>query len=189
MPRSWRSSLRPPCAPRVSRRSPPPPTYVAAVAERLPFASDGFDIAWLSTVLHQFDDPDVAVSELRRVLRTSGRVLVRGLFADVQVTGFLARFPGVDRATRRFPSTGEATQWFTAVGFTDPAITDVVEPWSFELEAWVARVRELRHVDSALRPLTDAEVEAGIAAVLEEHGGSAGPVVSETTLRLLVLTA
>jgi hypothetical protein len=45
----------------------------------------------------------------------------------------------------------------------------------------------VRATDSALRSLTDDEVEAGIAAVVDAHASAAGPIRSDGTLRLLVL--
>jgi SAM-dependent methyltransferase len=165
--------------------------FVAGRAESLPFHGASFAAAWLSTVLHQFDDRRAAAGELRRVVRDGGRLAIRGLFADQAVTGLLARFPGIDRAVATFPITGAAVELFESVGFRDPSVVDVVEPWSFTLDAWVARARRLRHTDSALRPLTDDEFEAGIHAVLHERGDEADPAepfVSETTLRLVVLT-
>jgi hypothetical protein len=78
---------------------------------------------------------------------------------------------------------------FTAAGFSLDRVDDVVEPWRFELDGWVERVRALRHVDSALRPLTDDEFEAGVHAVITSSSGESagGPIVSDATLRLVTL--
>jgi ubiquinone/menaquinone biosynthesis C-methylase UbiE len=165
--------------------------FVAGRAESLPFRGASFAAAWLSTVLHQFDDQRAAAGELRRVVQDGGRVAIRGFFADQTVTGLLARFPGIERAAATFPTTGATVELFESVGFHEPSVVDVVEPWSFPLDAWVARARRLRHTDSALRPLTDDEFERGIHAVLDERGGEADPaepLLSEATLRLVVLT-
>jgi SAM-dependent methyltransferase len=160
--------------------------YVAAWAEALPFLDDSFGLAWLSTVVHQFDDRDRAALELARVVRPGGHVLVRGFFSDVPVTGLLADFPGIERSVATFPGTGEVTATFTAAGFEPVGQVDVVEPWSFSLDAWPDRVRTMHHTDSALRPLTDDEIEAGIAAVLTRFGDHDGPAPSPGRLRLLV---
>jgi SAM-dependent methyltransferase len=161
--------------------------YAAAVAERLPVRSGSVDVAWLSTVIHQFDDLDAAARELRRVVRSGGRVLIRGYFSDLTVTGILTSFPGIERAARTFPSTADTAACFERAGFTRAAIVDVVEPWRFELAAWVERVQSIRHTDSALRPLTDDEFAEGVRRVRVEHEHDAGPIDNDITIRLLVL--
>ena len=54
-------------------------------------------------------------------------------------------------------------------GFDLERVIDVHEPWMFHVPEWADRVRELRHTDSALRPLTDDEIDererAALAAV------------------------
>lgn len=161
--------------------------YAAAWAEALPLASSSIDLAWLSTVWHQFDDSAAVAHELHRVVRPDGHVLVRGFFGDVPVTGFLAHFPGHERSAATFPATAAVVACFERAGFDVVRTDDIVEPWRFRIPAWSARVRELRHTDSALRPLTDEEIDAGIDAVTARHAGASGPVVSAGTIRLLVL--
>jgi SAM-dependent methyltransferase len=161
-------------------------SVIAGVAEHLPLATDAVDVAWLSTVVHQFDDRTAAVRELRRLLRSGGLVFVRGFFADQTITGLLADFPGIDRAAATFPPTDAVVDEFATGGFATVAVVDVVEPWRFELATWVERARSIRHTDSALRPLTDAEFEAGLDAITAVHGADSGLVPSDATLRLLV---
>jgi SAM-dependent methyltransferase len=157
----------------------------AAGAESLPVRSGSIDVAWLSTVLHQFDDRDAAVHELGRVVRERGHVLVRGFFGDQEMTGVLADFPGIDRSAATFPVTDDVVASFAGGGFRLERVDDVVEPWRFELDAWVERVRAMRDVDSALRPLTDDEVDAGVQAVIDAHASGDGMIESDLTLRLL----
>jgi ubiquinone/menaquinone biosynthesis C-methylase UbiE len=161
--------------------------YVAANAESLPFCAGSVDWAWLSAVLHQFDDRSAAARELRRVVRSGGRVLVRGFFSDVPVTGLLRAFPGIERSAAAFPSTGAVVSCFEGAGFGVARIEDVIEPWQFDLGTWVARARSVRDTDSALLPLTDAEFTEGLRLVTEAHREVVGPIRSHSTLRLIVL--
>jgi SAM-dependent methyltransferase len=170
--------------------------YVAAWAEALPVRAASVDVAWLSTVVHQFDDPLAAARELRRIVAPGGRVLVRGFFSDVTVTGLLALFPGIERSATTFPSTDAVTSSFEHAGFALARVVDVVEPWRFDLEVWADRVRSIRHTDSALRPLTDAEVDDGLRIVRDLHGQTGSdetrshatvPIASDMTIRLVVL--
>jgi SAM-dependent methyltransferase len=168
----------------LTRRYP----YVAAWAESLPVRTSSVDLAWLSTVIHQFDDRVAAARELRRVVRAGGRVLVRGFFSDVPVTGLLAHFPGIERSAATFPSTDEIGSDFAAAGFGAVAAVDVIEPWRFELDSWSARIGSLRNADSALRPLTDDEITRGIAAVRDRYATTPDRVPGDATIRLLALS-
>jgi hypothetical protein len=116
-----------------------------------------------------------------------GRVLVRGFFGDVSVTGFLEHFPGHERAAATFPSMAAVTVCLEDAGFVVERTADVREPWAFRAPDWAERVRSLRHTDSALRPFTDAEIEAGLAAVTDRYADAPQPATSEGTIRLLVL--
>jgi SAM-dependent methyltransferase len=162
--------------------------YVASPAEALPLRSACADVAWLSTTVHQFDDLDAAARELGRIVRPGGHVLIRGFFSDLVVTGLLATFPGIERSASTFPLTDEVVSSFARAGFTLAAIVDVGEPWRIDLTAWFDRVRRLRHVDSALRPLTDAEIELGLGMADQRYRDAPGPIASDTTLRLVVLS-
>ena len=50
--------------------------------ERLPYADARFDAAYLVTVIVEIPDPDVALRELRRVLRPRGRLAVGEVLID-----------------------------------------------------------------------------------------------------------
>jgi ubiquinone/menaquinone biosynthesis C-methylase UbiE len=52
----------------------PSGTFREAVAERLPFEGDVFDVSFMGLVLHETDDPLEALREARRV--TSGRIVI-----------------------------------------------------------------------------------------------------------------
>ena len=162
---------------------------VAGTAEALPLGSGGVDIAWLSTVVHQIRGLDQAVRELHRVVRSGGHVLVRGYFADLPMVTVLRRFPGMDRVAATFPTTGAVVEACEGGGLRFEAVTPVTEVWTFDRAVWAERARSLRHVDSAFRPLTDAEFDAGVAAVLAapDARGAGDPLVSEATLNLVVL--
>lgn len=160
--------------------------YVAGVAERIPLRDASVDWAWLSTVVHQFDDLGRAAHELARVIRPGGCVLVRGLLADVTVTGLLAEFPGIERAARSFPATAAVVEAFRTAGIALDASIDVVEPWTFDLEVWTAGIDSVRDSDSLLRRLTDDEFDEGVHRVTTT-AAPGEPLRSDLTLRLLVL--
>ena len=151
-------------------------SYVGGRAEQIPLADATVAVAWLSTVVHQFDDLAAAARELRRVVRPGGLVLIRGFFADLGFSGLFELFPGIERAAATFPRTDDVVEVFEHAGWRLEQIVDVPERWTFELEPWTDRVRSIRHTDSALRPLTDDEVEAG-------HRGGCTPATPASTAR------
>jgi ubiquinone/menaquinone biosynthesis C-methylase UbiE len=51
-------------------------------AQRLPFADDSFDGAYLTVVLGEIPDQQAALRELRRVLKPGGRLIVGEIFGD-----------------------------------------------------------------------------------------------------------
>jgi ubiquinone/menaquinone biosynthesis C-methylase UbiE len=51
-------------------------------ARKLPYPDDSFDAALLVTVLGEIPEPELALRELKRVLKPSGRLIVGELFGD-----------------------------------------------------------------------------------------------------------
>jgi SAM-dependent methyltransferase len=54
-------------------------------AEELPFVDGSFDVAFCRSSLHHFDDPQRAISEMTRVTKAGGRVVLLDLVAPVEV--------------------------------------------------------------------------------------------------------
>jgi SAM-dependent methyltransferase len=149
-----------------ARRVGLPPQAQLAVgrAEHLPFAAGTFDAAWLSAVIHHVADRAACARELARVLAPGGRVYLRGFFAGSSQLGWLPYFPGSERAIARFPSIAELDEIFSRVGFSVARVDEVRTP-----PRSVADAREwtetMRHADTLLTALTDAEIAAGLAAL------------------------
>ncbi|MGA2762023.1 MAG: class I SAM-dependent methyltransferase [Spirochaetia bacterium] len=59
----------------VARRLVPEASFLAGVAEKLPFADGSFDLVFFGHVLHEADDPVTALREARRVARKRVMVL------------------------------------------------------------------------------------------------------------------
>jgi ubiquinone/menaquinone biosynthesis C-methylase UbiE len=59
----------------VAREFAPAAQFREAAAEELPFPDDSFDLVFLGHVLHEADDPLVALSEARRVARRRVAIL------------------------------------------------------------------------------------------------------------------
>jgi len=58
--------------------------FQAMDAARLDFDSDSFDLVCISNSLHHFDDPQAVLSQMKRVLRLGGHLLVSEMYRDGQ---------------------------------------------------------------------------------------------------------
>jgi SAM-dependent methyltransferase len=64
--------------------------FVEANAEQLPFADDTFDVVLTNFVIHHFARPDVACTEIRRVLKPGGRFVFAGPIEPLEFMAFIA---------------------------------------------------------------------------------------------------
>jgi SAM-dependent methyltransferase len=161
---------------------PPQATLVAGNAERLPFRSESFDVAWLSAVIHHIADRETCARELARVLVARGHVYIRGFFAGSSHLDWLDHFPGADRATARFPSVDDIGATFADTGFRVFRVHEVSET-PRPVEYVCAWIEMMRHADTLLTAMTDHEIDIGLRALetsdQDELGGSLHLVVLE----------
>jgi ubiquinone/menaquinone biosynthesis C-methylase UbiE len=153
--------------------------YLAGSAESIPLRSQSCGVAWLSQVWHHIRDHHACARELKRILSSSGHVLVRGTFGD-RLDGFptLFRFwPETKEICRELPTIQQTIVVFEANGFV---LTDDRRVWqttSASLRAFAERTR-LR-ADTALALISDAEFQQGQASIemaaVQEHEPS--PVI------------
>lgn len=141
--------------------------YVQGVAEYLPLATGCADVVWISTALHHFTDLPRAVWECVRVLRDSGRLLVRTFLPGRTEITWMGAFHGREKALTRFMDLDRLAAVFAPHGLVVDHVGEVFEEvWSFaESAEWVER---MRHADSMLTALTDEEVAAGLRALRAE---------------------
>jgi ubiquinone/menaquinone biosynthesis C-methylase UbiE len=92
----------------------PPVHFHRGDAERLPFATNTFDVVWSSGSIEYWPNPPLALREFRRVLKPGGQVLVVGPnYPDNPVTQKLAD------AIMLFYDEYEADRMFKTAGFED----------------------------------------------------------------------
>ena len=159
---------------------------VGALAEQLPLRDRCVDVAWLSNVIHHFDDLDAAASELARVVTDTGRVLIRGYFPGRSEPVVWSRwFPGSQVMADRFPTLDVVAQAFARRGLELIAV-DRVQYCAAESLADSRRRAELR-ADTTLARLSEEEFRAGLAAM--DHDLVAEPEATwpAESLELVVL--
>ncbi len=144
--------------------APGPALMAGGRAEAIPLRRGSVAAAWLSVVLHHFDDLARSAQELHRVLCGHGRVVIRGAFPDapdlVDLTLLRRYFPGADRVIATLPRLDETVAVFTGAGFSLEHAESVADIAASSLRDAAARTR-LR-ADTALQHLPDTEFEAGL---------------------------
>lgn len=159
--------------------------FVGGAAERIPLRKSSCSIAWLSNVVHHFDDLAATGRELRRVLRLACRVLIRGWFPDVSVSlSYWELFPTAAKVARSFPTVEEIAAAFAPAGFSVELTRRVDQVIAHDLDELVARVKV--RADSTLAPVPDDEFEAGVAE-LERLAREEPPAPVHDPLDLVVL--
>ncbi len=131
------------------------PRFLAADAERLPFAEGGFDAVISECAYCTFPDKAVAAAELFRVLRPGGRLgladLVRSGELPSELEGLLA--------------------WAACLGDARP-----LEDYSRLLESAGFRVEQVEVQDRALEELVDSvRLKLSFADLLERQGSLSLP--------------
>jgi len=136
-------------------------------AERLPFKSHWFDLAFLRLVVHLVDRAKV-LPELRRVLAPGGRAVIATFdprhFGSFWLTRFLPSVERIDRA--RFPERELLAQELRAAGFAEVAVEPHEERSTMTRERALERLRG-RYI-STLRLVDDVELAAGLAQAERE---------------------
>jgi ubiquinone/menaquinone biosynthesis C-methylase UbiE len=139
---------------------------VAGRAEAIPLDSSTVGTVWMSTVVHHVEDLGECARELARVLRADGRILIRSSFPGRHDEIMLFHyFPAAKRVAESFPTVEDLRQLFAQVSFELRELQRVREPAPGSLQDLRELVVHMRSTDSALAPLTDAEFDAGLAAI------------------------
>jgi ubiquinone/menaquinone biosynthesis C-methylase UbiE len=157
---------------------------VAGNAESLPLPQGSCDAAWLSNVIHHFDDIDASARELRRVVVDGGPVLIRGAFAGRGPIPTLYKFfPATENMIETFPTVPEVFDVFERAGFTNLSTEKVEQLLAHTLSDMVEKTRQ--RADTTLEKLSDEDFAEGLAKLEEAAKHGDGPVFD--SLDLLVL--
>jgi len=135
---------------------------VTGRAEAVPIRSHTAGLIWISTAFHHFADPQVSVDECRRVLLDGGHVAFRGFVPGHTDLAWLELFPGSHKARARFPDLTSMNALFASARLT-LVHTQLVEEGIQTYGQRADFSERMRHADSILTAMTDAEVDTGIA--------------------------
>jgi ubiquinone/menaquinone biosynthesis C-methylase UbiE len=150
----------------------PAVTYLEGKAERIPLPAASIDLVLMYLSFHHVQYPARATSEIARVLRTDGRVLVRSTFSDrLPDVEWMRYFPRVrEIEMQMFPSSEEVTRRFADAGLHAIALVAIEEQLSLSLAEYATRLR-MRAI-STFEHMSEEEIADGFArldaAVAEE---------------------
>ncbi len=156
---------------------------VAGSAEHLPLVDGIVDAAWLSNVIHHFDDLPAAARELRRVVPTGCTVLIRGAFGSWDVPPSYRFFPGAQSVVDSMPTIPEVMEIFQGAGFGSFYNEQVEQLLAYNLADMVPRIR--MRADTTLELISDEEFERGLEELEAAARVENGPVFDH--LDLLVI--
>jgi ubiquinone/menaquinone biosynthesis C-methylase UbiE len=161
--------------------------YLAAQAEALPLGHSTCKAAWLSTVVHHLTDIEACAMELRRVLSDGAPVMIRNNFPGRQDEVELFRhFPAAAAVAATWPAVEEVVATFARAGFANSTLNRVYEDRWRDLQPFREWAIAMRHTDSVLVPISDAEFAEGLANL--DRAIAAGQRPQPMGVDLLVLT-
>jgi SAM-dependent methyltransferase len=150
-----------------------------AAAEHLPFKDGWFDAAHAHLVMHVVDDIGAALSEMARVLRPRGRLVVvsfRGEHFDrFHLNPYFPTLAGIDRA--RFPDPAVLSKAIGGAGFHEVAERALHQQVTLAPEAVLERVRG-RYI-STLHLLDEQDYRDGLARLEYDLAGREQPLTAD----------
>ena len=169
----------------------PAVTYLAGRAERIPLPDASCDLVLLYLVLHHVEDRPAAATEIARVLRPGGRLLLRNPFGGrLPELLWYRYFPGARAVEEQvFPTLDEATATFAVAGLHGVALDIIRHRFADSLTEYAGRLR-LRGI-STFEHLSEAEIARGFAALDADVAAEtqAQPVVEDCDLLVLAKSA
>jgi len=161
--------------------------YGVGRAESVPLANASCDVVWMSQMIHHVEDREACAREVRRVVRPTGTVAIRGGFGD-RLDSFptiFRFFPGARRIGEQITSLREIIALFREAGFYVVSFRSIPQQTCANLREFAERTRG--RADSTLALLSDVEFERCQAALEKAAAEEKTPQPIIETIDLLVL--
>jgi ubiquinone/menaquinone biosynthesis C-methylase UbiE len=141
----------------------PAVTYLEGSAERIPLPAESADLVLMYLSFHHVQDRQAAASEIARVLRPGGRVLLRSTFSDrmpdLEWMRYFSRARDIEM--QMFPSSGEVIRLFASIGLAQVALVAIEEQLAPSLTEYAERLR-MRAL-STFEHMSEEEIAEGFA--------------------------
>jgi ubiquinone/menaquinone biosynthesis C-methylase UbiE len=148
--------------------------YVAGCAERLPLRRAACHVAWLSTVLHHFEDLPRCAHEIGNVLAPASKVLIRNAFPGrLDHVTLFRYFPEARDVAETYPTVATTVAAFGAAGFDHVSLERVAQQWAPSMRAYADRVR-LR-ADTTLALLSETQFASGLRELDADAAAESDP--------------
>jgi len=163
----------------VSKQSSAWIRYLQGSAEALPVDDEGFDLAWMSMIIHHVENRGACAREAFRVLAPGGIAIVRNSFRGrLDGMEFYDFFPGsreLDNA--RLPSIEEVRKDFESAGFSFVALDSVKQVFAASFQHFYDKM--LSRGTSTLRLISDDAYQQGLARIRKtlDSGSRTGPMI------------
>lgn len=178
---------------KVAQRLRPEVDWHEGDATRMPFADGSFDVVLSQAGLMFFPDPVAALREMRRVLRSGGRLAVQvwgasqgyDLIAEILEDSAGKEIADIFRAPFSMARPSYVPELLTKAGFDSPELRTYEEPARFssveaflktEIDGWVLEGRV--DVDTLLR-----SAEEKLNPYVDARGSIAIPMAGHTSMR------
>ena len=137
-------------------------SHIKGKAEKIPADDKKFDFAFLSMVIHHFDDLDLCAKELYRVLKPDGFVFIRNSFRNrLDMVPYHDFFPSAKAIDNQIlPDVEEVGTVFSDNGFEKIALERVVQQMAESLDAYYQRIK--MKAMSTFEFMSDEEFQAGL---------------------------
>ena len=163
-------------------------TFKRGHAEELPLPDQSVDMVFMSMAYHHLDDPFRAARELARVLRHSGRVVIRNSTVEVaNRIPYVEYFPtALEINRRKLPAVDAVTRAMQSAGLFPVSHEVITQRFADSFEEYYEKIR-LRAL-SDLTMVSDEEFEAGLGRMKDDlrSGRRTGPVIEPIDLFVFV---
>ena len=160
--------------------------FLEGKAERIPIPDNSFDVAWLSQIMHHLQDLPAAASELQRVMKPSGLVLIRSNFKG-RLNGFCRYydfFPtGLEVDESRHPTIEQVCDCFGVHDFRLQSMETVEQIEATNLQEYSDRIRLRTY--STFELISEEEFEQGLAKL--QHAADIEDTPKPVTAKLDLL--
>lgn len=139
--------------------------YESGCGEAIPLPNDSIDLIFMSMIFHHFNNPTLAASECRRVLRDEGIAFLRaGTREHISSYPYVDFFPESRPLLEECLTAGASIrEVFESAGFRTVATDVVTQEIAPSFEAYAEKLSA--GADSVLVRLSQHDFEAGISAL------------------------